>query len=313
MKKIIVFTAIIITSISFAYAQEVKVMQGKLSIDGCFWGMYRYTKDSITVNSFARKNLFIGMTANITSWASLRLYTDIANTTGKPLYDAYALIKPYSSLSFIIGQFKLPLGVEVLTKPQNLELIEYSLIGRDPMRTLKGTRDIGIQGAYSHRLFDFTVTAVNGDGRNVLQDTDNYKSIAGRFVFKPLLQKTIFAGINTYMGKRIPNITYSRIGLELNFVLNQIIFKTEFLSTKDNTLKGSGYYIQAGYNWKKIQPIFRYSAFKYEKSDNLNEFVIGLNFRPLSDNVKLMLNYKHEKLNSSLYQNGVLAQLQLAF
>jgi hypothetical protein len=162
-------------------------------------------------------------------------------------------------------------------------------------------------------LFDFTVAAVNGDGRNVLQDGDNYKSFAGRFIAKPLPQKLIFASINTYLGKYTPNTTYDRIGLELNVVLNQIIFKTEFLSTKDGTLKGSGYYVQAGYNWKKIQPIFRYSAFKYENSDNLNEFVIGLNFRPLSDNVKLMLNYKHEQLNSSLNQNGILVQLQLAF
>jgi hypothetical protein len=73
------------------------------------------------------------MTAAITNWATLRLYMDIANITSKPLYDAYATIKANSRLSFIFGQFKLPLGIEVLTKPQNLELIEYSLIGRDPM------------------------------------------------------------------------------------------------------------------------------------------------------------------------------------
>jgi hypothetical protein len=313
MKKTAITIIIIIISLSSIYAQEVKIAQGKLTVDGCFWGLYRYTKDSTTINSFARKNAFVGMTAAITNWATLRLYMDIANITSKPLYDAYATIKANSRLSFIFGQFKLPLGIEVLTKPQNLELIEYSLIGRDPMRTPKGTRDIGIQGAYTHRLFDFTVAAVNGDGRNVLQDGDNYKSFAGRFIAKPLPQKLIFASINTYLGKYTPNTTYDRIGLELNVVLNQIIFKTEFLSTKDGTLKGSGYYVQAGYNWKKIQPIFRYSAFKYENSDNLNEFVIGLNFRPLSDNVKLMLNYKHEQLNSSLNQNGILVQLQLAF
>ncbi len=311
MKKIAITIIIIIISLSSIYAQEVKIAQGKLTVDGCFWGLYRYTKDTTTINSFARKNAFLGMTATITNWAALRLYIDVAETTGKHLYDAYATIKPNSNLSFIIGQFKLPLGVEVLTKPQNLELIEYSLIGRTP-RTPKGTRDIGIQGAYTHKLFDLAIAVVNGSGRNVLLDGDNYKNIAGRFIVKPFNKPTLYAGINTYFGKYTTG-NFQRIGLEFNYTVASAIFKTEFLSTKDAALKGSGYYVQAGYNLNKLQPMCRYSAFKYQNSDWCNEYAIGLNYRPFSDNVKVMLNYKHEKLSSTLSQNGVLAQLQLAF
>lgn len=310
MKKIIV---IILTVVSCGlYAQEVKVNQGKLSVDGCFWGLFRNTKDSVTVNTFSRRNAFLGLTANLNNWISTRLYIDLGNITGQPAYDLYAAIKPYlPNLTFTFGQFKLPLGIEVLTKPENLELIEYSLIGRDPQRTPKGTRDIGIQGSYKHPFVEGTIAVVNGKGRNVLQDVNNNKNIAGRLIVKPMKKTSIFAGVNAYLGKNGTD-NFHRIGVEINYTVSPIIFKTEFLNTKDGTIKGNGYYVQAGYNWHWLQPMFRYSAFS-QNQNKLNEFVIGLNIRLMGDNAKLMLNYKSEKLFSNLRQNGCLGQLQVAF
>jgi len=313
MKKIIIITVILLISLNNIYAQEVKVNQGKLSVDGLLWATYRNTKDSITINTFCRRNAFIGLTANLTSWASCRLYFDVANISGQPAYDLYATLKTLPNLSFTFGQFKLPLGIEVLTKPENLELVEYSLIGRDPQRTPKGTRDIGVQIAYKHPYTDLTLACVNGNGRNVLQDDNKNKCIAGRVIIKPFQKPSFFGGFNTYFGKYVTDIKFHRIGVELNYTVSPIISKAEFLNTQDGTTKGNGYYVQTGYNWKWLQPMFRYSAFKYESQKQINEFVIGLNIRPLSDNYKLMLNYKTEKLNSTLKQNGFIGQLQIAF
>jgi hypothetical protein len=303
MKKIIIVLLLVFCVL---FAQEVKVNQSKLTIDGLLWGVYRYTKDSITTSTFGRRNAFIGLTGNITNWASARFYFDVANITGQPAYDLYALIKPIPILpnfQITVGQFKLPLGTEVLTKPENLELIEYSLIGRDPKRTPKGTRDIGFQVAYKHPLLEGTIAIVNGEGRNVLQDADNNKNIAGRLIIKPTKKTSLFCGVNAYLGKN-----FHRLGTEVNYTVSPIILKAEFLITKDGTIKDNGYYVQAGYNWHWLQPIIRYSAYS-----DLNEYVIGLNIRPMNDNIKLMLNYKSEKISPSLKQNGFLGQLQIAF
>jgi len=305
MKKILCLF-ITILSISCIFAQEVKVNNGSLTIDGCVWGMYRNTKDTLTISSFSRRNAFIGLTATITNWASARFYFDLGNILGKPAYDLYTLVKPIPivpNFNIILGQFKLPLGTEVLTKAENLELIEYSMIGRDPQRTPNGTRDIGIQAAYKHPIIDATVAIVNGEGRNVTQDADNNKNIAGRIIFKPTKKPTIYAGANVYIGKN-----FQRIGAELNYAVSPFIFKTEFLNTKDGTIRRNGYYIQVGYNWHYLQPIVRYSAY-----DNLNEYVVGLNIRPFNDNIKLMLNYKNEKISGLNRQKGFIGQLQIAF
>jgi len=310
------------------YAQDVKVSQGRLSIDGLLWLQYINTfssisipehplEDTIFTNSFTRRAAFIGLTANLNNWASGRIYFDIADITGKPAYDLYALLKPKPNLSFVIGQFKLPLGVEMLTKPENLELIEYSLIGRDPLRAPKGTRDIGMQVSYRHSLTDVAIAFVNGNGRNVLKDHDKNKCVAGRFVIKPLQKSNIFAGVNYYTGNyNMGTVEFSRLGAELNYIVKPIIVKAELLSTKDNARTGFGYYAQVGYNWMWLQPVFRYSTFKYESYDYQNEIVFGLNFRPLSDNLKIMLNYKIEKttfVETKIDTKGLLAQLQFAF
>lgn len=304
MKKISILLILVISC--YLSAQEVKINQGTLSLDGCIWGMYRNTKDSSTISTFSRRNAFLGMTANLTNWASARFYFDIGNIQGKPAYDLYALIKPIPiipNLSFTIGQFKLPLGIEVLTKAENLELIEYSLIGRDPQRTPKGTRDIGLQLAYKHQLLEGTIAIVNGEGRNVTQDADNNKNIAGRVIVKPTQKTALYAGGNFYIGK-----DFQRLGAELNYTIAPLIIKVEFLNTKDFSISENGYYIQLGYNWHFLQPIVRYSNY-----NELNEYVIGINIRPLKDYVKLMLNYKNEKISATTRQKGFLGQLQIAF
>jgi hypothetical protein len=319
MKKLLVVISVLLVFLNGIYAQEVKVNNGKLTIDGCLWGQYYNIKSTTsnittTVSSFSRRAAFLGLTANLNNWALARMYLDLSDIAGKPAYDLYATVKA-GPASLTFGQFKLPLGVEVLTKPENLELIEYSLIGRStttqPIRTPKGTRDIGIQAAYKHPLFDVTAALVNGEGRNVLSDIDNNKNFAGRVIVRPLQKSSIFAGVNIYLGKYIEN--FHRIGAEFNYSVSPIILKIEFLNTKDGNLKGNGYYAQAGYNWKSLQPMFRYSSFKYENIETMNEYVIGLNIRPLNDNLKVMLNYKNEKTSSTNKQTGFIGQLQIAF
>ncbi|MEO0083219.1 MAG: porin [candidate division WOR-3 bacterium] len=310
MKKLLAIL-MFIASITNTYSQDVKVNQGTLNLDGCFWALYKNIKDSVTINSFQRRNMFLGLTANLTKWSSLRIYADVGDNSGNPAYDLYASIKPIPELTFVFGQFKLPLGIEVLTKPENLELIEYSLIGRPSVRTLKGTRDIGIQTSYKNPFIEATAAVVNGEGRNILQDSDNNKNVAGRLIIKPLGKTMFNFGGNIYLGNYVSN-NFSRMGLELNYTFSPVILKSEMLLTKDGILKGNGYYLQIGYNWRWLQPMIRFSTYNKNQSP-LNEYVIGLNFRPLKDNIKVMINYKNEKITSTIRQKGILAQLQLAF
>lgn len=310
MKKLLTLL-ILIGSITYTFSQDVKINQGALNIDGCFWSLYKHIKDTTNISSFQRRNMFLGLTTNLTKWSSLRIYADIGDITGNPVYDVYALFKFIPDITIILGQFKLPLGIEVLTKPENLELIEYSLIGRPTSRTIKGTRDIGIQTSYKNRFIEATAAIVNGEGRNILQDTDNNKNVAGRLIVKPLGKTSLYFGGNIYLGKYTSN-NFSRFGLELNYTISPIILKSEMLYTKDGTLKGKGYYLQLGYNWRWLQPMLRFSTYNKNQSP-LNEYVIGLNIRPLKDNIKVMINYKNEKILPTIRQKGILAQLQFAF
>lgn len=322
MKKKI-FAVLILAIISLISAQDVKVANGKLAIDGLLWLQYinttthcvdpfSWTDDTVEVNSLTRRAAFIGLTATLNSWASYRLYFDIASMSA---YDLYAQYNPNANFIFSFGQFKLPLGIEVLTKPENLEFIEYSMIGRT-LRAPKGTRDIGLQAAYKHPLAELTLAFVNGNGRNVALDNDKNKCVAGRLIVKPFRKSTFYAGTNYYLGKYDFTTNFNRLGFELSYTVNPMILKAELLTSKDNTQKGLGYYAQVGYNWMWLQPVARYSSFKYETWNRQNELVFGINIRPLSDNFKIMLNYKIEKIYTvevEQKQQGLLAQLQFAF
>lgn len=307
MKKIFI---IFIFFIGITLAQEITISQGKLSIDGLLWLTYQYTKDTLITNTFNRRAAFLGLSSKLTEQISARVYIDIANMTA---YDIYIMYKPLSKLSFMFGQFKLPLGIEVLTKPQQLELIQYSLIGRDLIRTPKGTRDIGMQASLGLSWSDLTLAIVNGNGRNTYDDDKN-KCIASRIVIKPLNSPNIFVGINYYFGQyNNSQQKFSKFGLELNYTVKPMIIKAEFLSNYHDAYRGRGYYLQLGYNWCWLQPICRYSAFKIQNQDRLDEYTFGLNFRPLSDNLKILINYKLEKISTNNKQSGILMQLQFAF
>ncbi|MCX7784889.1 MAG: OprO/OprP family phosphate-selective porin [candidate division WOR-3 bacterium] len=307
MKRILSILIILIVSLS--YSQDVKIAQGKLTLDGCLWAQCRMNKDTFTFN---RRSAFVGLTATLTSWATGRIYFDVADISGKPLYDLYANIKPITNLSIIFGQFKLPLGVEVLTKSENLELTDYSLIGRTYIRAPKGTRDIGLQMSYKQDLLEATLACVNGVGRNISNDDNKNKCLAGRIIAKPIAVPLLVPGINFYLGKYEPNTSFHRIGAEMNFAFNPISVKTEFLHTKDASTTGAGFYIQPSYIWKFLQPVIRFSTYKKQTSDRNSELTLGINYRPLADNLKIMLNYKYEKYSNST-QKILVGQLQVAF
>lgn len=308
MRKILLIAIIFVPML--IYAQDVKISQGKLTFDGCIWAQCRLTKDTFTFN---RRNAFIGLTTNLTSWANSRIYFDIADTLGKPLYDLYVNLKPISNFSIIFGQFKLPLGIEVLTKPENLELIDYSLIGRTPQRAPKGTRDIGIQISYKQSLIEATAACVNGVGRNITRDDNKNKCFAGRVIAKPIAVPLLVPGINFYLGKYESDTSFHRIGGEINFSFNPISVKTEFLHTKDVSVTGMGFYIQSSYIWKFLQPVIRFSTYKKQSHDRTHELSLGMNYRPLADNLKIMFNYKFEKINNNTNQKSLVAQVQFAF
>lgn len=292
---------------SVVWPQDVKIAQGKLAFDGCFWAQCRITKDTF---SFIRRNALLGLTTNLTNWAMSRIYLDVADNAS--LYDFYINFKPITKLSIIFGQFKLPLGIEVLTKPENLELIEYSIIGRTPTRAPKGTRDIGLQMSYKPEIFEAVIACVNGAGRNV-SDNNKNKSVAGRIIVKPTVVPLLVPGINFYLGKYEPDTSFQRLGAELNFAFNPISVKTEFLYTKDASTTGAGFYIQSSYSWKFLQPVIRFSTYKKQTTDRNQELTLGINYRLLQDNLKIMLNYKYEKISNNTKQQNLVTQFQFAF
>ncbi len=303
IKKFIIYT-ICVFSFNYGLAQSCLFAQEGVSIDACLRTLYKWTESNDTTrHTFSLRNAFLGFTKNMNKYIAARIYIDVGDTTGKPAYDLYAALKP-TPWEIRIGQFKQGLGIEMLLPTPKLDFIESSLIGK--MRTPKDLRDLGIQLLYRDKGVEAWLACVNGTGKNVLQDDNNWKDLSGRLAFQ---QKDFILGGNFYYGKIGPDTLlrkYRRWAGEMA-IKTPLELTTELLYM-DDTLKGKGFYLSLIYRRKQFCPLFRYDWLEYNNSEK-EALTFGINFLPLKENLKLGINYiREDKQNWR-----ILSQFQIAY
>lgn len=317
MKKILILTLACLPVILLA--NEVSIVNGRLTVDACVWGRYYYlsTTDSIDnktdMNYFARVYGFLGITGIITDYAKVRFYYDMGEITGAPAYDLYMSFT-HKVYELRIGQLKPPTGLENLTPTPKLDFIEYSIISGH--RTSTGiTRDIGLQFSAKPRFIDFGLAVINGNGRNQVKDDNKWKDILGRLVIIPDPALGLTFGGSFYWGKTGPDgmlLNAQRFGAEVAYVHNPVMLKGEFLYAKDDTLTSNGFYVSAGYRYCNLQPVLRFERYTAGKSKMA--ITGGINWFIKGDKVKPMLNYTYidDKIANSKCHK-IAGQLQFSF
>jgi phosphate-selective porin len=311
----------------------------KITIAGYTQVRYQALEETGKIDGFDIRRARLDVKGNITPYWGYRVQFDLAGTP--KLIDAYAELKLNDYFNFTIGQAKIPFSLENLTSSNKLELIDRSQAvealvarGKDVGGNQNG-RDIGIQlGGTILKLkdrpvLDYRLGVYNGSGINTV-DNNEKKDYAARLIVHPVAGLDISGAL--YNGTRfIPevktgtvvttpskNVDRNRYGFDLNYDLNNLAVRGEYIHGKDDQTNREGYYLQAGYYFlqKKLQLIAKYDFYDADKAkanDASTWYVLGANYN-FNTNVRLQANYtiKQEE-GPSINNNLASIQFQIGF
>lgn len=311
----------------------------KITIAGYTQVRYQALAETGKIDGFDIRRARLDVKGVISPYWSYRVQFDLAGTP--KLIDGYAELKLNDYFNFTIGQAKIPFSLENLTSSNKLELIDRSQAvealvarGKDVGGNQNG-RDIGIQlGGTILKLkdrpvLDYRLGIYNGAGINIA-DNNEKKDYAARLIVHPVVGLDISAAL--YNGSRfVPevktgtvvttpakNVDRNRYGFDLNYDLNNLALRGEYIHGTDDLIDREGYYLQAGYYFlqKKLQLIAKYDFYDADKAkanDASTWYVFGANFN-LNANVRLQANYtvKQEE-GPSIDNNYASIQFQIGF
>jgi hypothetical protein len=311
----------------------------KITFAGYTQVRYQALEETGKIDGFDIRRARLDVKGNISPYWGYRVQFDLAGTP--KLIDAYAELKLNDYFNFTIGQAKVPFSLENLTSSNKLELIDRSQAvealvarGKDVGGNQNG-RDIGIQlGGTILKLkdrpvLDYRLGIYNGSGINTV-DNNEKKDYAARLIVHPVAGLDISGAL--YNGTRfIPevktgtvvttpskNVDRNRYGFDLNYDLNNLAVRGEYIHGKDDQINREGYYLQAGYYFlqKKLQLIAKYDFYDADKAkanDASTWYVLGANYN-FNTNVRLQANYtiKQEE-GPSINNNLASIQFQIGF
>lgn len=240
------------------------------------------------------------------------------------LQDAYFTIGKIPFLphhAFQLGQFKLPSEEEGNRSSAKLDFAERSFVGRN----IGDKRDIGAMLAGMWPYVDYYAGVFNGAGQNA-SDTDDRKDLAGKIVLKPL------AGLENWGNLELDTFGYyrpgygtgysekKRLGWGARYEWQQVSLKGAYVSFRDGTVPGYGWYGQAGYYLisKKLEAVMRYEGYdpnELAANDAGRDYTLGLNYFIDKHNAKMQINWVHkdERSDNEINNDQVIAALQYAF
>lgn len=311
----------------------------KITIAGYTQVRYQALEETGKIDGFDIRRARLDVKGNITPYWGYRVQFDLAGTP--KLIDAYAELKLNDYFNFTIGQAKIPFSLENLTSSNKLELIDRSQAvealvarGKDVGGNQNG-RDIGIQlGGTILKLkdrpvLDYRLGIYNGSGINTV-DNNEKKDYAARLIVHPVAGLDISGAL--YNGTRfIPevktgtvvttpskNVDRNRYGFDLNYDLNNLAVRGEYIHGKDDQTNREGYYLQAGYYFlqKKLQLIAKYDFYDADKAkanDASTWYVLGANYN-FNTNVRLQANYTFKQEEGTSIDNNLASiQFQIGF
>jgi hypothetical protein len=265
------------------------------------------------------------------------------NQSSRILVDAFLAFALPAHLELDAGQLKVPVGLEGgVQSPAVLETVERALYTSD--RTRGGiygdSRDIGVLlRAPANRDVEYAVGYFNGVGESQ-NDTDHNraKAIVGRFAARmPFLRELSLGGSGALSTTNAPDTVVGggggaaarggagrgRAGAEARLAAGPVLVKTEYMTGRDGTRRGAGWYAHFGYSpTTHLNLIVRQDVFDPDldaESTALNarerDLIAGFTYDVPAVNVRFQMNYLRKLLPPGIApgRNLVLTNLQAAW
>ena len=250
------------------------------------------------------------------------------NQNSRILVDAYLALALPAHLELDAGQLKIPIGLEGgIQSPAVLETVERALYTSDRARggIYGDSRDIGVllRGPAA-RDVDCSVGYFNGVGESQ-NDTDHNRSkaVVGRLAARmPFLRALSLGASGALSTADAPDtVVRRRAGAEARLVAGPVLVKTEYMTGRDGTRRGAGWYAHVGYSpTTHLNLIVRQDVFDPDldaESTTLNarerDLITGFTYDISALNLRFQMNYLRKVLQFAPARNLVLTNLQAAW
>lgn len=179
-------------------------------------GVHHSTGD-VTQSSFDIKRMRVGLNTKLSEATEVVILVNLADfksdTKGKVLENAYAKYTFNKYIAVLGGQFRPAFGIEELVPVDIIKSFDFSNqyyeFGKNGWTSFQigasatGNFDIGKMPV------NYSVSVLNGNGKNQEKDNDNGKQYSSRFVFGLSKQHKINLGLNGGIGKYAKEKVYA--------------------------------------------------------------------------------------------------------
>jgi hypothetical protein len=293
--------------------------------------------------TFRFNRMRIGVMGNIPydfSYYALIEASPFFNGAGQMfLLDAFVSYNRFDFARVSVGQFKKPLGLELITPCSGLNTINRSEVVNE--LTGPTNRDMGLMilGGDANSMISYRLAIMNGSGVNTLNE-DNFMDYYGRVDFQPIkgvtLGGSMMFGRDRAENENAGNDERWRYGADINVNFRNFILQSEYLYGNDigsyttgggcdggaveyhqGSIERDGFFVMAMYNvTSQIQPVIKYEEFNSNKEAGnlLNQTTtFGLNYF-FNDWTRLQINYLYKAEDPTEVQNDcLLMQVQVKF
>jgi len=303
--------------------------------------MYKYSDVNRIHHDFKPKNLFISVNGKISDSFRYGFLIELVNPSVQEFWGEWTAAPEFNLKA---GQFKVPVTIESLLAPSNLETVAYTrsisnLFGYatedDVLNKQNGKnnfgRDAGVQVAGElfkmgdHNLLQYSLGVFQGMGVNT-SEKNNSKDFAGTLMFQPL--KGFRLGGGAYFGQATYSKDYESVAsdhvrnrwiVSAEYRSDRIYSRAEWLTGNDGGIKKEGLYGMGLFYIlpKKLNVLAKVDYYNRNKDFNSEvfDYTLGLNYYFYTQ-CRIQLNYTYSDYSKKWggdNSNVVAAQLQLAF
>lgn len=289
---------------------DLRAINDRLSLDVTVWTAthwWRFTQAGLTQSEFAfeRAGALAGLTGRLSPVSLFRVSGDVGAFQPR---DLYVDLHWRSGFGLRAGQFLPPLGMDATTEPDSQKLSGSSFLVNYAKPA--GTRDIGVLGSWVLSRLSVSAAVVNGNGANA-SDNNIQKDLCGRISVRPLPVLDADLSLRAYYGW--PDSLWRSAAVEARLRHGSLNLQAEFQNHRSQYARNTSAYLQAAWSGARFEPVGRFDLIlpQGELADWMT--TVGLNVRPVSDYIKVMLNCSYRRNyqeNWSFF--GFLLRLQVA-
>jgi len=274
---------------------DLSVVGDKLTLDALVWTgahWWRFEQAGLAQSEFGieRAGALAGLTGQLSPVVSLRVSGDVSVLQPQ---DLYVDLHWRSGLGLRAGQLLLPLGMDAMTEPDSQTLASSSfLVG---YAKPAGTRDVGVLGGWEFSRFSASAAVVNGSGANA-GDNNTRKDLCGRLALRPLATLDAELALRAYYGwPDAPDSVWRSAALEAHLSRGPLALQAEVQNHRSQNARNNAAYLTAVWDAGLLECVGRFDLILPQGKRSHWMAVGGVNLRPLSDHLKVMLDCSYNR------------------